>query len=379
MGKPSVVSTAVTMCSFGAAPCTLNVIPSTVTIGGKPAGTIMDNTPANLPTFGMCMSLSNPAVAAATAAALGVLTPMPCMPVIAAPWVPPAAQAYGVQVPAPSDDDEAVTQYLMALTATDGAVGPGSALMSVTYAAMRSTADEFGYDRQSIAADITAGSPPRLLSAATGEFDSDRIVSATLAGPVGPDATQKSVDGAPLLRWREDFQIELQQVTALSPIGSAGRLAVPDDATLLYATFDDGIESLIDAADGSNGTLADDADLAELAAALDEHNALSAMLMRRPSTSTLGDYKSVAVGFSWDGSPHVIMVYAASSPSDAKALAAQVEDVAVSGVSETTRQPWSDLLPNPQVRDDGNLVIATFDSSNASLWASIAQRQENLL
>ena len=92
MGKPSVVSTAVTMCSFGAAPCTLNVIPSTVMIGGKPAGTIMDNTPANLPTFGMCMSLSNPTVASATAAALGVLTPMPCLPVVTAPWVPPAAQ-----------------------------------------------------------------------------------------------------------------------------------------------------------------------------------------------------------------------------------------------------------------------------------------------
>ncbi|MCW2602051.1 MAG: hypothetical protein JWN61_186 [Pseudonocardiales bacterium] len=92
MGKPSVVATAITTCSFGAAPCPLNVIPSTVMIEGKPAATIMDNKPPNLPTFGMCMSLSNPVVAAATAAALGVLTPMPCVPAIAAPWVPPAAQ-----------------------------------------------------------------------------------------------------------------------------------------------------------------------------------------------------------------------------------------------------------------------------------------------
>lgn len=36
----------------------------------------------------MCMSLANPTVAAATAAALGILTPMPCIPVIAAPWLP---------------------------------------------------------------------------------------------------------------------------------------------------------------------------------------------------------------------------------------------------------------------------------------------------
>jgi len=54
-----------------------------------PPATIMDNKPiVNIPTFGVCMSLANPTVAAATAAALGVLTPMPCIPVTAAPWAP---------------------------------------------------------------------------------------------------------------------------------------------------------------------------------------------------------------------------------------------------------------------------------------------------
>lgn len=36
----------------------------------------------------LCQSLANPTVATATAAALGVLTPMPCMPVIPTPWLP---------------------------------------------------------------------------------------------------------------------------------------------------------------------------------------------------------------------------------------------------------------------------------------------------
>lgn len=79
-------------CSFGAAPGTLMVLPANrVLAGGPPAANIMDNKPlVNILPFGMCSSPSNPTVAAATAAALGVLTPMPCVPVTTAPWVPGA-------------------------------------------------------------------------------------------------------------------------------------------------------------------------------------------------------------------------------------------------------------------------------------------------
>ncbi|MFO1052674.1 MAG: DUF4280 domain-containing protein [Planctomycetota bacterium] len=87
-----VVAGAMTSCSFGMAPSTLMVLPQNRTLaGGMPAANIMDNKPiVNVLPFGMCQSLANPTVAAATAAALGVLTPMPCVPVIPAPWVPGA-------------------------------------------------------------------------------------------------------------------------------------------------------------------------------------------------------------------------------------------------------------------------------------------------
>ena len=75
-------------CSFGAAPGTLVVLPSNRTMTQTPAATIMDHAPlVNIMPFGMCSSPANPTVAAATAAALGVLTPMPCVPATAAPWV----------------------------------------------------------------------------------------------------------------------------------------------------------------------------------------------------------------------------------------------------------------------------------------------------
>lgn len=78
-------------CSFGAAPSTLNAIPKgqPVNTGGMLAATIQDYQPmANITPFGMCMTPSNPQVAAATSAALGVLTPQPCIPVTSAPWSP---------------------------------------------------------------------------------------------------------------------------------------------------------------------------------------------------------------------------------------------------------------------------------------------------
>ena len=78
------------MCSFGVAPSTLIVLPENrVMTSDMPAANIMDNKPiVNIPTFGMCSSLANPEVAAATTAALGVLTPMPCIPATVTPWTP---------------------------------------------------------------------------------------------------------------------------------------------------------------------------------------------------------------------------------------------------------------------------------------------------
>ena len=84
------VSTATLTCTMGAAPGVLNVLPLHTTLSNDmPAANIMDHIPiTNIGSFGMCMSIANPQVAAATAAALGVLTPMPCIPATVTPWVP---------------------------------------------------------------------------------------------------------------------------------------------------------------------------------------------------------------------------------------------------------------------------------------------------
>jgi hypothetical protein len=96
-----VVMGAMMQCSFGVAPSSLVVLPQNKVLSMVPAANILDNKPiVNIPPFGMCSSPSNPTVAAATAAALGVLTPMPCVPVTVAPWAPGSTKVTIGKMPA---------------------------------------------------------------------------------------------------------------------------------------------------------------------------------------------------------------------------------------------------------------------------------------
>jgi len=114
MSKP-VVNGAILQCSFGVAPGTapLSVPPANgVTIGGQPAANILDNkTGANIAPFGLCASLANPITAAQTAAALGVLTPGTCTPIVPAPWTPTAPTKMIGPAPALTDAAVCVCAY----------------------------------------------------------------------------------------------------------------------------------------------------------------------------------------------------------------------------------------------------------------------------
>ncbi|WP_163992283.1 DUF4280 domain-containing protein [Pyxidicoccus caerfyrddinensis] len=107
-----VVMGAMLQCSFGVAPSSLVVLPTNKVMGTTPAANIMDNVPLlNIPPFGMCQSLANPMVAAATAAALGVLTPMPCIPATAAPWVPGCPKVLVGNMPALESNSKLMCSY----------------------------------------------------------------------------------------------------------------------------------------------------------------------------------------------------------------------------------------------------------------------------
>lgn len=109
MGQ-AVTAGAVCQCNFGMAPTTLGVLPDKMVLGeNKPMANIMDNKlTVNIVPFGMCRSMSNPAVAAATASAGGVLTPAPCTPVTPSPWAPGSATVLVKNFPALNNSSKLV-------------------------------------------------------------------------------------------------------------------------------------------------------------------------------------------------------------------------------------------------------------------------------
>ena len=107
---------AMMMCSFGTGPCSFITTPKNKTLTSMPIANIMDNTIANIPGFIMCLSLANPTVASATAAKMGVLTPMPCVPVFPAPWVPGSPTVLIANMPALNNSSTLLCSYAGVVT-----------------------------------------------------------------------------------------------------------------------------------------------------------------------------------------------------------------------------------------------------------------------
>ena len=92
---PPLVSAGATIaCSMGTTPAVLATTPKSTPVSvGSPGASVEDYVPlTNVPSFGMCSSMANPAVQAATAAKSGAFTPAPCMPAVSTPWTPGATR-----------------------------------------------------------------------------------------------------------------------------------------------------------------------------------------------------------------------------------------------------------------------------------------------
>ncbi len=85
--QPIIIQGTLLKCGFGNVPTPIMVLPDKKVNSMLPVAVKTDHIPLlNILPFGMCSNPANPMVAAATAAALGVLTPMPCIPCTVQDW-----------------------------------------------------------------------------------------------------------------------------------------------------------------------------------------------------------------------------------------------------------------------------------------------------
>jgi len=85
--QPLVIQGTLLKCSCGNVPVPIMVLPDKKVNSMTPVAVASDHIPLlNILPFGMCSNPANPMVAAATAAAMGVLTPMPCIPCTLQEW-----------------------------------------------------------------------------------------------------------------------------------------------------------------------------------------------------------------------------------------------------------------------------------------------------
>ena len=121
-----VVHGATLRCSQGATSSNLTVLPPIgADVQEMPTGTIQDHVPmVNVAPFGMCQTTANPQVAAATAAAMGMLTPQPCVPVLPSPWSPGASVVTIQGIKALSDNSKCTCAWTGSIEITN----PGSTI-----------------------------------------------------------------------------------------------------------------------------------------------------------------------------------------------------------------------------------------------------------
>ncbi len=118
MSEAYVVAGAKLKCSCGNQECTFQPSDRGITVDEKIQGTNMDYQPQNIAGFGMCKSMSNPAVAAATASNFGVLQQMPCQPVLS-PWVNGKTNRTVAGLPAVVDSSQVLCAYAGVIKVVD--------------------------------------------------------------------------------------------------------------------------------------------------------------------------------------------------------------------------------------------------------------------
>jgi hypothetical protein len=288
-----------------------------------------------------------------------------------------AAAIAGVEAPADTGDDEAVVDYLGAVT---GVVSPEddpaevavllpAFAQSSAFGDIEAAVDDVGFSILEVGRFVERATVPETVAVLDGEFDEDRM-----AGALDDAGDGVWVAGDP------DGDLQLDDTSPVRPTGAPLWLALDGGRLVVTGTERDMTAAL----DGGGGdTLAGDEALVDLAHALDVYDAYSAMLVAGEGIGgfdpavALGDevpddiaeqfeefdactgVTGAATGVAHDGRPLIVLAVASASADAAAANEELLARVLREGQDLRTARPWSELLDIETIGTEGAVTTIT--------------------
>lgn len=299
-----------------------------------------------------------------------------------------AREAGGLSLPDPADTG-AVNDYRRRLNA-EADPGLFVAPTQVTGTRARTMSqweDELGFHLLDVDADGVAGLPPEQVEVVEGSIDPAAVEDAVRADPVWSDLLEEvEHGGSTYWSWGEAGGADVSRITPAREVGESRRLAAEDGA-VAWTRTDTAMEATLDAWHGDGPSLAEDEDLAELAAALDGEGCHSAFLSTDETAyAGAGDgpalprYDAFATGVARDEDGTALVVAFRYTDTDgAQAGAAALGRVVGGGRSAVEDADWSDLLADAEVRADGRVVVGVFRTDHGDLWRQLPFTRDTLL
>lgn len=327
---------------------------------------------------------------------------------------------YDIALPSPDADDEAITEYIIAL------VGDIATMASDPSAGRRLVSPSFvsgmgpsliygfvspirrrniGFGPQDVDQDIQAGPPPMTFEAIKGRYDTSAIKQAVNRYESEMPRFEQ-YEGITVIDWGyggNEIMLEKRLMPpAFDNLGRCRPLGVED--RYIFRAFDtDSIEAMIDASHGQLTSLADNPDFSLMAEALSEMGAYSVFLTNQGQSFSLlkamleaeekaaawikaletepvlGPYRTLATGVGKDEEGAlmtIVLVY--ESPEEASADVVVFKQRIDEGTS-ISGKPWRDLIDSSEVWADGRSLRAKLRGDITGAWLQFLWERDPLL
>ncbi|WP_134324178.1 hypothetical protein [Cumulibacter soli] len=295
-----------------------------------------------------------------------------------------ATEQSGLERPTSFDDTDGLVAWLYPLTGVaNESIEPAPVFVPVAQgfqvdylmSPMEPTfPEEVGWSVLDAATFAERQTLPQLLTVVTGDFDSSTF----------PESLPEVADGVVTAGEGDDHAQDIANPTMARPLGIPLRMATKDSSIAAGRSTDELTQWL----DGPDESLADDPELAAVAAALDDAGSVSAVLSSGAihsiedlsavpgGTSAMKDelagmipagaFDTVGIGWAAEGGDPVITVaYAFTGDGDASDAVPVFEEMFANASSIVSGAPLSDFYSLQDAQADGSVVVLTLGPGDA--------------